>query len=151
MKNVSILEDDDVVLETDWCRPLQLETMNGGHSDYYSFENCYSSNPENNVKWCRINQLFNPVLYEGDTVKQYNKRRAYEFIRGDIPWTHQYGKTKPEIQEEYLQYLASTILKIGKYKGRSFLWVKTNDNYYFTWARDNSIIKTESEYLRNNK
>lgn len=149
MKTVQILEDNDVVLPTDWCRPLQIISMNGGYSDYYSFESCYTGKPENNARWCRVSQIFDNVLYYENTVKQYNQyNEDYEFIRGDIPWKHQYGKTKPELKEDYIQYLSNTKITVGKYKGKSFAWIKSNDESYFTWAENQSIIKTEHEYIR---
>jgi hypothetical protein len=37
MINVQILEANDIVDPEDWCRPLSIVSMSGGHSDYYSF------------------------------------------------------------------------------------------------------------------
>jgi hypothetical protein len=142
--NLQLLEANDIVLPTDWCRPLYLETMSGGHSDYYSFEDCYTNKPENNTKWCKVSQVFHLVLYDNETVKQYNRTIKYEFVRGNIPWLHQYGKTKPEIKEDYLQYLANNKMRIGKYKGKSFSWVKSNDKSYFEWAIEHTLIKQSS-------
>ena len=138
-----ILEDNDVVLPTDWCRPLQIISMSGGYSDYYSFENQYTGKPENNARWCRVDQIFDTVLYYKNTVKQYNQyNEEFEFIRGDIPWKHQYGKTKPEIREDYIKYLANTNITVGKYKGKSLAWIKQNDYDYYKWAKSQGIIKS---------
>lgn len=98
MITVNILEDTDTILATDWCRPLLLVTMSGGHSDYYSFENMYSGQPENNVLWVNTNQIIGSG-WVGGTVAEYNTAmeefgKQLEFIRGNIPSSHQYCKTR---------------------------------------------------------
>jgi hypothetical protein len=146
MISIQLLEENDQVLPSDWCRPLQIVSMNGGHSDYYSFESCYSGLPENNAKWCRVDQVFGQHLFY-NSVKEFNEcNLTYEFVRGPIPFLHQYGKTKPEIREEYVQYLANTNIAFGKYKGKSFAWIKQNDNSYFEWAKHQNIIKTSEDF-----
>ena len=92
MISVQILEDNDTIQATDWCRPLNLITMSGGHSDYYSFSNTYTGRPENNVKWVRVGDLFDAWI--GKTVKEYSKISVktgiwYEFVRGEVPISHQ--------------------------------------------------------------
>lgn len=147
MKTIQLLEDNDIVFPTDWCRPLQIISMNGGYSDYYSFESQYTGKPENNARWCRVEQIFDTVLYDNNTVKQYNQyNEEYEFIRGEIPWKHQYGKTKPELREDYMQYLANTKMRVGKYKGKSISWIKENDDSYFKWAERVDMIKSERDF-----
>lgn len=88
MITVQILEADDVINPEDWCRPLSLTTMNGGHSDYYSFESCYTGAPENNVKWVKVKYILGGVWLT-KTVAEIDKALGqyvkYEFIRGDIP------------------------------------------------------------------
>ncbi len=85
---VQILEPHDFVYEDDWCRPLSLCTMSGGHSDDYSFKSMYSGTPENNVEWVRVGAVLGEG-WIGCTVKEINKRMMrYEFIRGDIPKSH---------------------------------------------------------------
>ena len=88
MIQVQILEADDAVGPDDWCRPLSIVSMSGGHSDSYSFKCQYSGAPENNVKWVKVKYILgNP--WHGQTVKQIDaglgKYVKYEFIRGDIP------------------------------------------------------------------
>ena len=92
MKTVQILEADDIVDPEDWCRPLQIISMNGGHSDYYSFESCYTGAPENNVKWVKVKYILGKG-WHGKPVKEYTNAMkkfgyAYEFVRGEIPNTH---------------------------------------------------------------
>ena len=58
MTTLQILESKDMVNPTDWCRPLKFESMDGGRSDSYSFENMYSGLPENNAKWVRVEDVF---------------------------------------------------------------------------------------------
>jgi hypothetical protein len=88
MLNVQLLEANDIVEPEDWCRPLQLITMNGGHSDYYSFESCYTGAPENNVKWVQVKYILGKG-WHGQTVKEIDaalgKYIKYEFLRGAIP------------------------------------------------------------------
>lgn len=93
MININILEKDDVLEADDWCRPLQLAAMSGGHSDDYSFKSMYTGRPENNVKWCKVKHIF--PAWVGKTVKQTLSRPIigqYEFVRGKIPTQH----THPE-------------------------------------------------------
>jgi hypothetical protein len=87
MKTVQILEPDDCVMPDDWCRPLRLESMSGGHSDAYSFESMYSGNPENNVKWVRIKDVFGECWF-GKQAKELMIHIQYEIVRGDIPARH---------------------------------------------------------------
>jgi len=88
MKTVQILEKEDIVEGTDWCRPLQLCTMNGGHSDYMSYRSQYSGRPENNVKWAPVNKIFG-AGWLGCSVESINNHlQKYEFVRGDIPKSH---------------------------------------------------------------
>lgn len=87
MISIKILEPDDIVEPTDWCRPLHLETMSGGQSDYYSFESDYSGTAQNNVKWVRIRDVFGPCWF-GKSVKELNKYTQHEIVRGEIPQKH---------------------------------------------------------------
>lgn len=144
MLAVSILEDTDTILATDWCRPLLLVTMTGGHSDYYSFENMYSGQPENNVLWVNANQIIGEG-WVGGTVAEYNNAmekfgKQLEFIRGDIPVSHQYGKTRQELIAESDKHLEDTIATIGKYKGKSWSYIKQYDGDYFEWAIRTGLI-----------
>lgn len=88
MITVQILEADDAVDAEDWCRPLSITSMSGGHSDYYSFRNQYSGSPENNVKWVKVKYILGKG-WHGKTVKQIDRGLGeyvkYEFVRGDIP------------------------------------------------------------------
>ena len=89
MKTVQILEPDDTVDPEDWCRPLVLISMSGGHSDGYSFKNAYSGTPENNVKWVKVKDQFGPIWFGKMTrVINYEIGMRYEFVRGDLPSTH---------------------------------------------------------------
>lgn len=91
MITVSILEKDDIVLASDWCRPLVLQTMSGGMSDSMSFKSCYSGTPENNVEWVRADCVFGSVWFSGSSTPAKFKACGlrYEFVRGDIPKSHQ--------------------------------------------------------------
>jgi len=146
MKTIDILEDTDVVFLTDWCRPLQIVSMNGGHSDYYSFESCYSGSPENNAKWVRVYQVFGSVWFNKQ-VKDFPKEPLYEFIRGDIPKHHTYGKTKAEKRFEYKHEYLLQSMHIGRYRGLLLKTIFTNYPDYFKWACDKGIILSENQYI----
>ena len=89
MKKVQILEDQDKIAPTDWCRPLAIISMSGGHSDYYSFRSAYGGTPENNAEWCLVSDIFGECwdgVEVGELVKHLETR--YEFVRGDVPVSH---------------------------------------------------------------
>jgi hypothetical protein len=90
MIDVQILEPHDTIQPTDWCRPLTLVSMSGGMSDSYSFRSMYSGTPENNVKWVPVQAQLGSVWF-GQTVDSFNcdGMQPYEFVRGDIPKSHQ--------------------------------------------------------------
>lgn len=91
MITVSILEQNDVILPTDWCRPLVLQTMSGGMSDSMSFKSCYSGTPENNVEWAPVNRCIGTVWFASPiTAGQFNEEigMKYEFVRGPVPASH---------------------------------------------------------------
>ena len=92
MRKIGILGKDDIIMKGDWCRPLYLCTMSGGHSDFYSFKSMYSGAPENNTKWCRVERVM--PFWIGGTVKKFEKATReymiYEYARGDIPQEHRH-------------------------------------------------------------
>ena len=85
---VQLLEADDAVHPEDWCRPLSIVSMSGGHSDYYSFQSQYTGAPENNVKWVKVKYILGHG-WHGKTVKEIDKGLGeyvkYEFLRGNVP------------------------------------------------------------------
>lgn len=89
MITVQILEADDIVLSSDWCRPLVLRTMSGGHSDSISDKNPYSGRPENNVQWVRVDAVFGKCWF-GKPLHTLNTElhMAYEICRGSLPADH---------------------------------------------------------------
>lgn len=88
MITLQLLEKDDIVEPEDWCRPLSIVSMSGGHSDYYSFKNQYTGAPENNVKWVKVKYILGKC-WHGKTVKEIDAELGmfikYEYVRGDIP------------------------------------------------------------------
>lgn len=88
MITLQLLEKDDIVEPEDWCRPLSLTSMSGGHSDYYSFQSQYTGAPENNVKWVKVKYVLGKP-WHGKTVADIDfglgQLIKYEFVRGDIP------------------------------------------------------------------
>lgn len=91
MLTVHILTGSDTVNPDDWCRPLDIVSMSGGHSDYYSFTNQYTGAPENNAKWVQVKFILGK-LWHGLTVAEIEKGLGkychYEFVRGAIPNAH---------------------------------------------------------------
>lgn len=150
MITIQLLEDNDVVLATDLCRPLLLETMSGGHSDYYSFESEYSGAPINNVKWTYVYQVFGTIWFNKKVI-EFNTMTPYEFMRGNITDSHLYGKTRADIIFEYETEYLKTIITIGKYKGLTFDDIRNKDSSYFLWACDQDIIKSRDNFIREYK
>lgn len=94
MKHIYMLELSDLVEPTDWCRPLKIISMSGGHSDHFSFKSCYSGRPENNSKWVQVKHIFGKCWMR-KSVNNINKIGIpYEFIRGDIPQNHKLNLKK---------------------------------------------------------
>lgn len=94
-----MLDKFDTIQKGDWCRPLYLCTMSGGHSDDYSFNSCYGGTPENNTKWCRVERIM--PFWIGDTINKFEEAtssyQVYEIIRGDLPFEHIHeGAENPE-------------------------------------------------------
>lgn len=87
MITVQILEPDDLIDGNDWCRPLQIISMGGGASDYYSFKSCYSGTPENNAEWVQVKHVIGSCWF-GRPVRAFNDGLNYEFVRGDVPRKH---------------------------------------------------------------
>lgn len=88
MITLQLLELDDIVEPEDWCRPLSIISMSGGHSDYYSFQSAYTGAPENNVRWVKVKYILGHG-WHGQTVKEIDKGLGkwikYEYVRGDVP------------------------------------------------------------------
>ena len=77
-----LLGNTDIIVKGDWCRPLYLSTMNGGHSDDYSFKSQYSGAPQNNTKWCRVERIM--PFWIGTTVGVYNKKKWKNSMNGNL-------------------------------------------------------------------
>lgn len=90
---IHMLEPTDILEPNDWCRPLQIVSMSGGHSDYYSFQSNYTGTPENNAKWVRAKCVIGKPWF-GKPVGEYLEGMrelglSWEFVRGPIPARHQ--------------------------------------------------------------
>jgi hypothetical protein len=118
--------------------------MNGGHSDFYSFESMYSGQPENNVLWVNAGQIFGEC-WIGKKVKDINKiGTKYEFVRGNIPKAHQYGPTKRDKRAAHKKQMEKPIL-VGRYKGKSFKYIYDTDPSYYYWCVDKGIAPRDIE------
>lgn len=143
MITIQLLEDNDIIQSTDWCRPMVINTIYPW-SDTITFTNTYSGNPENNVKWLTAKQCC--PFWIGKPVKDFNngmKRSGswYEFIRGPIPLQHQYGKTLSEKRIDYDEYLKSNVMQVGKHKEKTFYELKIRYPDYFEWAISKGLIE----------
>ncbi len=80
MKTVSILEQDDHVESTDWCRPLMLDS---------SGQDCtIDGHPRNNVKWAPVFSVIPAHLHGQSVIKIRCSGMPYEFVRGAVPEHH---------------------------------------------------------------
>lgn len=89
---VQILEDHDILEPDDWCRPLQIVSMSGGMSDYYSFRSCYTGTPENNAEWVQAKHVIGSGWF-GQALSEFTHGMkklglGYEFVRGEVPLDH---------------------------------------------------------------
>jgi hypothetical protein len=104
---LQLLEANDIVHPEDWCRPLSIVSMNGGHSDYYSFESCYTGAPENNVKWVKVKYILGKP-WHGKTVNQIDRGLGefikYEYVRGDIPIRSKLSLSKYNITDHTKEF-----------------------------------------------
>jgi hypothetical protein len=102
MITIQLLEADDRVDPEDWCRPLDIRSMSGGHSDGYSFRCQYSGKPENNVEWVQVKYILGKT-WHGKTVESIDKAMEnyvkYEYARGSIPQRSQLDLTEYTITD----------------------------------------------------
>ena len=99
---IQILEPDDIMQRTDWCRPLLISPMNP-QSDSYSFKSCYGGGPENNVKWVKVEDYFGPY-WKNKPLSEFLNNPAsipMEFARGPIPKEHQLDMSKYTSMKTY--------------------------------------------------
>jgi hypothetical protein len=148
MITVQLLEDNDIIQATDWCRPMVIQPVNPW-SDTVVFTNTYGGGPINNVKWLTAKQCC--PYWIGKKLKDFNDGMGrtgtwYEFIRGDIPEKHQYGKTRSELRAEYEEYLKCNVMRFGKYKEKTFYEIKLKDDSYFRWAITKGMINDIEDY-----
>lgn len=91
MKQVSILEEGDVIKKGDYYRPLLLSTNNYGEVEV-NMEDIYSGLIENNLKWVPVTRCIEK-FWIGKTVGMFISsfhEGLYrgEFARGEIPPDH---------------------------------------------------------------
>lgn len=133
---ISILENHDIILPTDWCRPLQITSMSGGRSDNYSFD--AFGRPENNARWAQVDRVVGEC-WIGGTVGAYRlattKFGDTEFLRGQPPLHHQCGLVEGELKKAFEYHLSNMTISVSKkYRGKSALYVFENDPTYYGWA-----------------
>jgi len=88
MIQIQLLEEDDIINPTDFCRPLSLQYSEFSNSIFTKAT--YSGSPINNMKWCRV-QFILGKCWHGKKIKEYNSKdsiRKLEFVRGQIPDSH---------------------------------------------------------------
>jgi hypothetical protein len=87
MKTVHILDDDDILMETDFCRPLFRSADFSSTSDTWVERNQYSGCPEDHLKWAHVFNCIGPTWY-GKRISAAGFHSRMEFARGDIPESH---------------------------------------------------------------
>lgn len=151
MIHILLLEPDDMIELSDWCRPLQIATISP-YSDTIVFENMFSGKPINNSKWIEVHRVFGEVWF-GASVADVNSKledEQYEFVRGNIPHSHRLSLTVSEFRDrDYRQYLRCTNLQFGKYRGKTLEYVSDNDPSYLEWLiRNGSAESVEDRYYK---
>ncbi len=90
MKQIMLLDNTDIVLPTDWCRPLSLTLSKFGALSEPDLSSKHLGTPINNTKWVQAAKIFDPAWFEMEsTVQSFSISLNYEFVRGDIPESHQ--------------------------------------------------------------
>lgn len=122
MRQIFLLDDEDVLQCDDWCRPLAFESYDGGRSDFYAFESTYSRSPINNAKWVQVDQVFPAWVGKtlGQTRQAFDKLESgfrYEVVRGELPSTHTMLSREQRIQAQFAKDsdLDSQPLGFGKF------------------------------------
>lgn len=145
MKIIQLLESTDIVLATDYCRPLIIMSMLEGMSDEYSFEE-YGS-PVNNSKWTEADRILPALINK--SVGEINSKLdnmcglTYEFIRGELPKNHIRHLTMTEwvISGHYDDYLDNTVATGGQYKGKTMRFIRDDNKNYWNYAIRQGWIK----------
>ena len=147
-----MLEEKDKVQPGDFCRPMHIVTMSGGHSDEYSFTCCYTGRPENHTKWVQVERHYGD-MWMGNTVDEINNMSKHatpmEFIRGELPFNHIEPLTESEVKPLWKKHLDK--LKTPKHtngKGISFLKLYEQHRKYFEWCVDRGYVIDFREFYR---
>jgi len=88
MITIQMLEENDIILESDYCRPLQI-SYSSPQSDHICFTG-WGGNPINNMKWVKVSTVLGSCWF-GKKIKDFHKgnhNNLREFVRGDIPQEH---------------------------------------------------------------
>lgn len=138
MRTIQILEKDDIIQRGDFCRPLDLDW----DGDFFTTTSAYSGTPINYMEWLQVERA-SLDHWIGKTVGAYNeKMRAFwriEVIRGDVPQSHimpPYGRELHEVWNKMK-------FTFGKYKGRLYRDIKSQDRRYFNWCLSKGYVKDE--------
>lgn len=86
MIQIQILEPNDILKPTDYCRPLYIIPSYG---DCLNTRSTYSGTPCNNLKWTLVSNVLGECWWNrkcGDFLKGTTIK--FEFARGDIPDSH---------------------------------------------------------------
>lgn len=148
MYSIQYLERHDIIELTDYCRPLDLVYI--GQSDTLLTENTYSGRPENHTRWLEVSRADIP-FFVGKTVGEFNDAHdsmakphqpttRYEFVRGKLPKYAILPETESEKQMRLARKYMNTVMKVGKYKGKTLHELYRYDSSYFSWAQDEGII-----------
>ena len=133
MFTVSILEDDDIITEDCFVRPLQFTQE--GWSDYIATIATYGGAPINRLTWTPVVRTH--PFWVGKTVGAYRKHLLCGgeiFCKGKLPRFMITPLTEGEFEvTKYREYLKNLIIPIGKHKGASAWDIGQRDPSYYEW------------------
>ena len=109
MISVTILEENDTILPSDWIRPLHFPSNNYSDPNPPDSFSTYSGKPLNNIRWVKVKDLLG-IYWYGKTIKELNYNSfkigtnhllKYEIIRGNIPISHTWQNWKQQRKDHF--------------------------------------------------
>lgn len=94
MIDIQMLENDDTIKASDFCRQLAIDYV--GQSDSFSTTSPFGGSRINRIRWMKASEVC--PFWIGKTVGSFNRaltngqhysHSPYEFVRGNIPLSHQ--------------------------------------------------------------
>lgn len=151
MFNITILEEEDIITEDCFVRPLEIFYDNGYGSDYTGQECMYTGSPQNRFTWTEIIRV--APFWIGRTVSEYNEvLHKSVFCKGLLPKGLVSPLTESEFDKRiYQEYLNNTKVPfIKKYNliGLTLKDVQLQDEDYFNWLMKSCEVLTLDQSYR---